>query len=69
MLKYLLKYGGYKGKCPPLSVFKQMEEMKVCPGRSSQSMHSRFKKWTMKRLALHGVTEEQLIKADKKIYG
>ena len=47
----------------------KMETMKICNGRTWQSMKGRWEKYVSKDLSKFNVTAEDLIAADKRIFG
>jgi len=67
ILNFFLYEGGYQFR-KGIRVWKVMESRNVCPGRSSQSMKEYWKKLSSK-MDKYDVTVEQLVKADKRVYG
>ena len=68
MVDFFLNEGGYrirKGR----AIWMKMETMKICNGRTWQSMKGRWEKYVSKDLNKFNVTAEDLIEADKRIYG
>ena len=68
MVNFFLKEGGYrirKGR----AIWIKMESKKICNGRTWQSMKSRWEKYVSKNLTAFSVTSEDLIEADKRIFG
>ena len=68
MVDFFMEHGGYrirKGR----AVWMRMESMKICNGRTWQSMKSRWEKYVSKDLNKFKVTHKELIEADIRIYG
>ena len=68
MVNFFLQEGGYrirKGR----AIWIKMESKKICNGRTWQSMKSRWEKYVSKDLSNFNVTTEDLIEADKRIFG
>ena len=68
MVDFFLNEGGYrirKGR----AIWIKMETMKICNRRTWQSMKGRWEKYVSKDLSKFDVTQEDLIAADKRIYG
>ena len=67
ILNYFLKNGGYQFR-RGIRVWTQMEARNICPGRSSQSMKEYWMKKLSPIIGNYGVTTDQLIEADRRIY-
>ena len=68
MVDFFINEGGYrirKGR----HIWRRMESMKICNGRTWQSMKGRWEKHISKDLMKFNVSHSALIEADKRIYG
>ena len=68
VVNFFLRNGGYSVKGGNM-VWKKMEDDWICPGRTWQSLRTRFDKSILKNLKHFGVKEEQLIEVDRKLRG
>ena len=64
-MNYFLQRGGYSARGGN-KVWQRMEQAWICPGRTWQSLRERFDKNIVKKLEQFGVTQSQLMEADKR---
>ena len=62
IIRYLLRKGGFQDRRGNL-VWRKMEEARVCPGRTWQSIKQRFNAFILENLAVFDVTVEALANA------
>jgi len=68
IVKFFLEKGGFhlrKGN----KIWKSMEAHNICPHRTWQSIKARWDKYLSKSLAKYKVTNDDLVAADRRIYG
>ena len=65
VINFLLERGGFSLR-KGTRVWREMEETRICPGRSALALKQQFLQHIMKRLQDFGVTEQQLVEADDR---
>ena len=68
IIKFFLEKGGFhlrKGN----KIWKSMEAHNICPHRTWQSIKARWDKYLSRSLAKYKVTNDDLVAADRRIYG
>ena len=67
MVTFFLNEGGYQNR-KGRAIWMKMESMKICNGRTWQSMKGRWENYVSKDLKKFNISEEDLKKADCRIY-
>ena len=65
VINFLLERGGFSLR-KGMRVWREMEEERICPGRSAQALKQQFLQHIVKRLQDFGVTEKHLEDADNR---
>ena len=68
MVDFFMEHGGYRMR-KGQAVWKMMESMKICQGRTWESMKGCWERYVSKDLKKFKVTHKELIEADIKIHG